>query len=194
VKEEEFEEQYQILVEDLDPYNFEQHMIRVKGTSFDDQFFKEKAVIFLYSTDTGRDLNNKLRQGMSNKKLMAFKSTLHYSLENIKKCPSYRNVFTEDLYRGSRKNYDGIAEKNIGDTFILTEFLSTTHDSSVANIFEEGVKIFVNTTSGTFISQYSESPEEHEVLINTGIEFNVWNKTNRGEIEYIYIDHDKDEL
>ena len=191
---EEFEEEYKILIEELPAYNFEETMERIKGTSQDDSFFKEKAIIFLYSTDIGRELNNELRQDISNRKLKAFKNTLHYSLENIKNCPSYKNVYTEDLYRGSRKNYDGIAEKNIGETFTLTEFLSTTYDRTIANVFEEGVKIFVNTTSGTFIAQYSESPDEAEVLINTGVEFNVWNKTFTGEIEYIYLDHDKDEL
>lgn len=190
---EEFEEEYKILIEELPTYNFEENMTRIKGTSRDDSFFKEKAIIFLYSTDLGRELNNELRQAISNRKLKAFKKALHYSLENIKNCPSYKYIFAQDLYRGSRKNYDGIAEMNIGETFKLTEFLSTTFDSTIANAFEEGVKIFVNTTAGTFIAQYSESPQEGEVLINTGTEFNVWSKTSTGEIEYIYLDHNKDE-
>lgn len=191
---EEFEDKYKILIEELPAYYFEENMIRVKGTSRDDSFFKEKAVIFLYTTDIGRDLNNELRQGKSNRKLEAFKKSLHYSLENIKNCPRYKYIYTQDLYRGSRKNYDGIAEKKIGQTFRLTEFLSTSYDSTIANIFEEGVKIFINTTNGTFIEQYSESPQEGEVLINTGTEFNVWNKTSTEEIEYIYLDQEKDEL
>ena len=194
MEKEEFEQEYKILIEELPEYNFEENMTRVKGTSRDDSFFKEKAVIFLFTTDIGRELNNELRQAKSNRKIEAFKKALHYSLENIKNCPGYKHIYTQDLYRGSRINYDGIAEKEIGETFQLTEFLSTSYDSTIANIFEEGVKIFINTTSGTYIEQYSESPHEGEVLINTGTEFNVWNKTTKGEIEYIYLDQDNDEL
>jgi hypothetical protein len=190
VTKEEFEQEYNILLKELYEYDFEGKMIRLKNIKINDKFLKEKAVIFLYSTDIGRDLNNSIRQGESSKKLKAFERTLNYSLTNIKKCPSYKKIYTENFYRGSKINYDGIAEKNVGESFILDNFLSTTYDSTIANIFEQGVKIFIESNEGIYIEQYSESPNEGEVLINTGTYFNIWNKTIKNGIQYIYLDQE----
>ncbi|XP_041091743.1 NAD(P)(+)--arginine ADP-ribosyltransferase 2-like [Polyodon spathula] len=143
---------------------------------------EQAMAIYVYTMDAVHDPFNKaVREGGTNYKAFPFKS-LHFLLTDALNTLRSKEAKCYNVFRGDTKK----STTDVGAIVRFGHFASTSLDKNVAKEFGTRTVFEIKTCLGVLIQEYSDNPDEEEVLIPPFEKFKVLNvKGNQIQLEHI---------
>lgn len=153
---------------------------------------EEIVALKAYSGATYYEVNGMLRgtADFTDKQRKRYTEEAEFTSAALSALPSYNGM----VYRGANLSQDIIDKYKVGEVFTEKAFTSTSSKESVTDSFvapedaKRTVKYNIQSKKGKSIKEFSQVPEEEEILFDSNTSFKVLGKEERDGVIHLYME------